>query len=230
MDLLIDTIQVEPLSVFEQNVLNALSIYNIEMGKMVSVQASKIDLEDIQLSLKGNEQAFARLIKRYEKSIAAQMWRFTRDPVILDELVQDVFIEVFNSLKRFKGHSSFYFWIRRISLRVGYRYWKRKGREQSRFVDPDEIELEALKAPEKSQPSEAAEMLYTLLKTLPVKERMVLTLHYFDGCDMNEVAERMGWSRALVKVSAYRARQKLRAKLIQAGFGDDHEPRSTQSG
>jgi len=57
-----------------------------------------------------------------------------------------------------------------------------------------------------------------LLETLPPKDRLVLTLFYFEGWDMGEIAERVGWSRTLVKVRAHRARRKLRALLEEEGF------------
>ena len=65
---------------------------------------------------------------------------------------------------------------------------------------------------------EAAERLYGLLGQLPPQERVVLTLYYFEECGTREIAERMGWSRSLVKVRAHRARKKLR-KLMEQGTG-----------
>jgi len=44
-------------------------------------------------------------------------------------------------------------------------------------------------------------------------------LHYFEGCDTREIAERVGWTRSLVKVRAFRARKKLKALLEEAGYG-----------
>ena len=59
------------------------------------------DQNDIQASLNGDEQAFARLVRKYEQQVADLMWRFTRDRQQLAELVQDVFVEVYFSLPRF---------------------------------------------------------------------------------------------------------------------------------
>jgi len=108
--------------------------------------------------------------------------------------------------------------LRKIATRVGYRHWKTAARDRRhRQVLAGKIP-EVLDAPEEHTPSEAAEYLYTILNTLPPKERLVLTMLYFEGCDTYEIAEHIGWSRTLVKVRAYRARQKLRALLEDAGY------------
>ena len=59
-------------------------------------------------------------------------------------------------------------------------------------------------------PAEAAAVLQALLARLPPDDRLVLTLMYFEECGTQEVAERMGWSRAKVKTQALRARRKMK--------------------
>ncbi len=56
-------------------------------------------------TLKGDGQAYARQVKRYQERVASRMWRFTRDTVHHQELVQDVFVEAFLSLKTYKGRA-----------------------------------------------------------------------------------------------------------------------------
>jgi RNA polymerase sigma-70 factor, ECF subfamily len=177
---------------------------------------SDADRRDIDASLRGDAQAFRRLVERYQAPVSAQMWRFTRDPVVQEELVQDVFVEVYQSLRRFRGSAPFLHWIRRIATRVGYRHWKYQARDQRLH---DALRLEPERAPEAMEASEAAEYLFAILGQLAPKDRLVLTLMYFDECDSNEIAATMGWSPTLVRVRAHRARQRLRALLTKAGYG-----------
>jgi RNA polymerase sigma-70 factor (ECF subfamily) len=175
------------------------------------------DRRDIDASLLGSATAFRRLMERYNSGVHGQMWRFSRDPLVVDELVQDVFVEVYQSLKTFRGDAPFVHWLRRIATRVGYRYWKQQARrrriDESLHVQPD-----AVRPPEAMAPSEAAEQLHGILEQLAPKDRLVLTLMYFEECDSQEIAARMGWSATLVRVRAHRARQKLRALLKEAGY------------
>ena len=176
------------------------------------------DRRDIAASLDGDERSFARLIERYEGTVAHQMWRFTRDEAELESLTQEVFVEVYFSLAGYKAKAPFLHWLRRIATRVGYRYWKRQARERDRreTLDTWRADFEVSTRPE--EPTEAAELLFGLLEQLPPKDRLVLTLLYFEELDTREIGERLGWSRSLVKVRAFRARQKLKTMLEDEGM------------
>jgi RNA polymerase sigma-70 factor (ECF subfamily) len=179
---------------------------------------SQEDREDIDQCRMGDEEAYARLVRRYETLIARQMWRFTRNPQRLEELVQEVFVEVYTSLYSYKGTAPFEHWLRRIATRVGYRFWKHKSRDNERREKLELNKREIMSVAAKASPSEAAEYLFDLLQTLPAQERMVLSLLYFEGWNTQEIADHMGWSRSLVKVRAFRARKKLKKKLELAGY------------
>ncbi len=181
------------------------------------------DRLDIRASLEGEEDAYARLVRRYQPLVSAQMWRFTRDRDILAELAQDVFVEVYLSLGSYRGRAPFLHWVRRIATRVGYRYWKRQARERRRRVAFAEWKRSPPSLGMDPSPSEAAVYLQALLEQLDPPDRLVLTLQCFEGCNTREIADRTGWSRALVKVRAHRARCKLRAKLTRMGWrrGED---------
>jgi RNA polymerase sigma-70 factor, ECF subfamily len=171
------------------------------------------DQHDIEGTLAGDDLAFARLVGRYQEVITAQMWRFTRDPIILEELIQDVFVEAYRSLKNYKGKAPFLHWLRRIATRVGYRHWKQNAREQKRreSLELNREELAMTGSPK--TPSRAAELLHEVLAQLKPNDRLVLTLHYLEGCSTAEIADWTGWSRAAVKVRAFRARKKLKEML-----------------
>ena len=167
------------------------------------------DWRDIQASLSGSSAAYGRLVRRYEEKVAAQMWRFSRNPDICESLVQDVFVEAYYSLERFRGDAPFLHWLRRIATRAGYRFWKQRKK------DADVISWEeAFGAVEPDAPFDAAKagtLLHALLAQLPPADRLVLTLMYFEECSVKEIADRMGWTRGMTKMRAYRARKKLKA-------------------
>ncbi|MBM4017471.1 MAG: RNA polymerase sigma factor [Planctomycetes bacterium] len=166
------------------------------------------DQPDIAAALGGDEAAFARLIRRHEAAVGALMWRFTRSAADRDELVQDAFVEAYFGLRRFRGEAPFGHWLKRIATRVGYRFWKRRSRR------PAAAALAAIDLPapaEDPEPGAAGAAAHALLARLPPKERLVLTLMYFDNCSVREIAVRMGWTRGMVKMRAFRARRRLRA-------------------
>jgi RNA polymerase sigma-70 factor, ECF subfamily len=185
------------------------------IGTDLTETVSAEDGRDIRETLSGNGDAYERLIRRYQNSVTSRMWRFTRNPVVLEELVQDVFVEAYFSLKSFKGRAPFLHWIRRLATRVGYRYWKTESRNRRHRQSLTEYLTEPVQ-PEALQPFEAARTVHRVLAALPPADRLVLTLYYFDECDTTEIADQTGWSRTLVKVRLHRSRKKLKALLEES--------------
>lgn len=188
-------------------------------GITLAETVSEKDQQDITASLNGDSEAYGQLVRRYQGQVAAQMWRFTREPVVLEELVQDVFVEAYFSLKGFRGRAPFLHWLRRVAIRVGYHYWKSKARRRDREEPLTETILKLTAAPDKLTSYEAAEAVFGLLAKLPASDRLVLTLFYLEECDTEEIASRTGWNRTLVKVRLHRARKKLKRILNESSSG-----------
>ena len=170
-----------------------------------------LDLQDIRACLAGDQDAYARLVFRYEKQVASLMWRFTRDKQLLEELTQDVFVEAYFGLAGYTGKGAFMNWLWRIATRVGYRFWKNQAKNSQTASLPSP-EFLADKHSENKQISadQAGEILTYLLSKLKPKDRLVLTLHYFQQLPFKEIAERTGWATAAVKMRAHRAKKKLK--------------------
>lgn len=174
-----------------------------------------VEMAQINAARSGNEDAYRQLLNQYQPTISTQMRRFSRDRVVVENLVHDVFVEAFMSLESFKGRSPFEHWLRKVAVRVGYRHWKTEARDKRRLAQlREEHEL----APKFSEPPTAAidahEQLHIVLAKLGPRDRLVLTLLYWDGHSVAEAAKLAGWTQAMVKVQAHRARKKLK-KLLE---------------
>jgi RNA polymerase sigma-70 factor (ECF subfamily) len=209
---------ISPAWTFVLYVTDILSEKAKSMMERTGEQASEIeqtlDTDDVRLSRRGDPDAYTRLIERHQQEIGKIMWRFSRNPMIHEELVQDVFVEAYISLATYKERAPFAHWLRRIATRVGYRHWKQKTREKKfeRFSleDWDRLSTEPT---EEIDPSQAAALLHNLLGQLPPRDRLVLTLRYLEGCDVAETAHRTGWTKSMVKVQTFRAKRKLQKLL-----------------
>jgi RNA polymerase sigma-70 factor (ECF subfamily) len=180
-------------------------------------ESDELDLRQCRQVLGGDNQACAELFKRHEARIARLMWRFTRDRGTQAELVHEVFVQVYLSLPGFRPRrATFEHWLFRIATRVGYQFWKRQARRRRMQplgeFDPAAV---AAAAADRTDPAAAAETLHRLLAQLPSADRLVLTLKYFEDCSMKEIARRTGWNETLVKMRAYRARQRLKRIIEQ---------------
>lgn len=180
-----------------------------------------VELENVRQSRQGDSDAYRRLIERNQEHVSRILWRFSRDRLVHEELVQDVFVEAYMSLRSYRGKAPFANWLSRIATRVGYHYWRQIARrhktenfsleEWDRVADPREP------GPEEMDPGRAAALVHRLLAMLGPRDRLVLTLRYLEGCDVAETAHRTGWTKGMVKVQSLRARKRLEKLLAQAG-------------
>lgn len=168
------------------------------------------DLAEARAAAAGDDAAFSRLFDRHAAAIARRMGRYTRDPNQLQELVQDVFVEAFLHLSKYKGRAPLQHWLARLATRVGFRFWRRERRRRRVLA----LSLEAgaeLQVAHVVQTAETAESLCELRTRLAERDRLVLSLLYWEGCTVQETAARLGWTEGMVKVQAHRARKRLRA-------------------
>jgi RNA polymerase sigma-70 factor (ECF subfamily) len=171
------------------------------------------DRADITASLAANGEAYRRIVGRHQSSIARRMRRFAASASEIEELVQDVFVEAYFSLAKFSGRAPFEHWLNRIATRVGYAHLKQRLKWKKRSGDAQP--LEQLASAEPPSAAEAADALHHVLDRLGPRDRLVITLLHLENRTVAETASLTGWSQAMVKVQAYRARSKLR-KLLEA--------------
>ena len=199
-------------------------VYNLMESEFVAEDRQKTnaslaaELQDVRQSRRGDSDAYTRLIKQHQPQVSRIMWRFSRDHLVHEELIQDVFVEAYLSLGSYREKAPFGHWLSRIATRIGYRYWKqlaRRGKTESfSLAEWDQLPD---KSPDNIDPGRAAEMLYRLLGQLRPRDRLVLTLRYLEGCDVAETARRTGWTKSLVKVQSRRARKRLEKLFAEAG-------------
>lgn len=173
-------------------------------------------VSDVHKAVNGDAEAFGSLVDCHFAAIGKQMRHFSRDATVCDELVQDVFVEAFLSLGTYRSEAPFEHWLSRIATRVGYRHWKQKKKE------PIKVQLQDWDAiapnVDTLEHSEAADLLFDLLSRLKDKDRLILTLIYFENLDYVEVADRMGWNLTMTRLKTHRARNRLRDLAKREGL------------
>ncbi len=176
-------------------------------------ETDELDLADVAATLDGDEEAYRNIVERHSAAVQKQMRNFARDPGTAEELAQDVFVEAFLGLAKFRGDAPFRHWLARIATLTGYAYWKKRDKEKKKVQLHENMEVEAADPepdPDRPDPDAAARLLYDLLSTLPADDRMAMTLMYLENLGQEEIAKRLGWTRVMVAVRIYRAKQKLR--------------------
>jgi RNA polymerase sigma-70 factor (ECF subfamily) len=191
---------------------------------MVNDAKSSADAEVIYRVLSGNVNAFERLLKKYEYHVV----RIVNKHIPFDkveEVAQEVFVRVYQSLPNFRRDDSFKQWLSTIAIRTCYDFWRKHYRYReipvSSLSERHQVWLEEAMATRSTQSfderdaqKEAREILDWALDRLSPEDRMVLELVYLEGYSVKEAAELLGWSAVNVKVRSFRARKKL-YKLIK---------------
>jgi RNA polymerase sigma-70 factor (ECF subfamily) len=176
------------------------------------------EIQEVEQAQSGDGDAYARLIERYQGPIAQQMWRFTRDPDRHAELVEDVFVNAYGSLRSYRGAAPFLHWLRKIAVRTGYAHWRQEKRSRRERPLDEEAARTLADAPADHDAREAGELVHRVLAELPPRDRLALTLMYLEERSVAEIAGLTGWSVTMVKVQLWRSRAKLKKALLARGF------------
>ncbi len=185
------------------------------------------DSEVVAASLLGESDAFAAIVERYSPAIRTLVASFFRNRHQVDDVVQETFVKAFFHLKSYRGEAPLAFWLKKIAVRLCYRELKRAARTQA-LDAPDSADsgqeagpalLDAVlrgKVEDEAARLEQRLLLEKLLARLGAAERLILQLSVVEGRSTKEIAELTGWSRANVKVRAFRARRALKQEFLAA--------------
>ena len=139
-----------------------------------------------------------------------------------EELVQIIFVKVFQKLDQWAGEAPLAHWVSRLAVNTCLNELRsEKARPELRWADLNEDESLALQqlvqGVEESASNQvsARDLANRLLELLPPQDRLILTMLDLEGRTAREAAKLMGTNATLVKVRAFRARQKLRKHLAQ---------------
>jgi len=171
----------------------------------------------------GDERTFREFVNQHSDRVFNTALGLLQDTENAEDVTQEVFIEVFRSVVRFKGECSITTWIYRITVQKSLehirnsRRKKRAGILLSLFGKEDQVKLTA-DAPfyhpgVQLENKERAAILFHAIAALPLNQRTVFTLHKVEGLPQAEIAAIMGNSVSSVESLMFRARQNLRKIL-----------------
>lgn len=166
------------------------------------------DLELAQRSTAGDVAAQRQLFRAHRSRVQRTLFRILGSNQDMEDLVQDVFLEVFRSLHQFRGEAKLSTWIARITARVATGTF---GRRKPAADSLDSVQLEAAgpSAEEVANLREAARHLYAALDRIDPVHRIAFALHAIDGLPLKEVAEITESSLVATKSRVWRARRDL---------------------
>lgn len=178
----------------------------------------------IERILAGDEAAFTELVRRYEGKVYQLALRLTGNQMDANDVIQEVFLSVYQKLHTFRGQAAFSSWLYRITANASFARLNQRKRQASVSID------DVLPAVEGQSPGgtfsewsqkpdtilfnkEARAALEQAINDLPEEFRTVVILRDVENQSNQDVAELLNLSVAAVKSRLHRARLALRRKL-----------------
>jgi RNA polymerase sigma-70 factor (ECF subfamily) len=170
--------------------------------------------------LGGRRDAFGDLVSRYQARLYNAAIRLVDNPEDAADVVQDAFLNAYQSLRSFKGDAEFFTWLYRIAFNTAISL-KRKRRAAVSLeasangehgLEPDDPS-EYVRPGLALQRSEEERLLYAALARLSGEHRDVLVMKDLEGLKYEEIAEVMGVPIGTVRSRLHRARLELRDLL-----------------
>ena len=169
--------------------------------------------ELIKMLKKGKEEAYYELINLYGNKLLRTCYLMIKDEKESEDIVQETFINVFKYIKNFKGESSLYTWIYRISQNIT----KDRLKTKVTIVPYEDNEIESNSPENITIINIDREALRTELDKLSFIYKQVLVLFYFDDLSIKEISEILDEKEGTIKSKLSRGRNLLREALVDGG-------------
>lgn len=175
----------------------------------------------------GNKAAFDKLVLKHKDRIFNLCFRFLGDYQEANDSAQEVFVNAYRSLKRFRFESAFGTWLYRIAVNtcknkvksLDYRYAKRMVYLDNPGAVQDgyglEISDETQSPLAELEKKERMELIQRAIESLPPEQKMVVILRDIQGLPYDDIADITGYGLGTVKSRLSRARLELRRKLMK---------------
>lgn len=170
------------------------------------------DLLLVDRCLDGQQAAARELFRHQQGRVQATLYRVLGRNRDMEDLLQEVFIQVFKSLRNFRGEARLSTWIDRIAVRVAYRYISKKSANRLTLELIDEPMSGSSPPDRRALAREGVRRFYSALDSLSPAGRIAFTLFELDGRSIAEVAEVVGASVTATKLRIWRARRALHKK------------------
>ena len=184
--------------------------------------AEELDAGELVPAVLQHDEAAAREMVRRLHPLVSKLVRSHRPRRAAEEdLCQMIFIKIFQKLPQFSGKVPLTHWVSRVAINTCLnQIQSEKIRPELRYADLSEEEAAVVQnlasTSEEVAPDlkfAARDLVEHLLVALKPRERLVIDLLYLQQLSIAEIQERTGWNASLVKVRAFRARQKLKQQL-----------------
>ena len=183
----------------------------------------------------GDRDALGEFYRQYKNEVARNLHRVlgpARRQSELEDVMQEVFIEAFRSIARFRGDSKITTWLYRVCVNVALQRL-RKVKRRNEVSDEDVAEFKTDQTPEMGLDARRRiHAVYCILDKLADKKRIVFVLHEIEGLEPKEIAAIVGAPVLTVRTRLHYARKEFyeRAAKDPSLDGVNHRKNESNEG
>ena len=208
--------------------------YNILFESRINVRnyATMVSPEQnlIEELIKGKDWAFKALVDNYQQKVYNTCLGFIKNPEDADDLTQEVFIEVFCSIIKFRMESKLSTWIYRIAVTKSLESLRARKRKKrfAIFRSLFDSDKSVMEIPDFNHPgiiaenSERSKIIFQAMDKLPESQNTAYTLHKIEGLSYEEIASIMKKTVSSVESIMHRAKSNLQ-KYLYDYYSSDHK-------
>ena len=177
-------------------------------------------IQDTELLLQfrdpeNKERAFTAIIKKYQEKLYWHIRRMVVEHEDANDVLQNVFIRVWNGLENFREDSQLYTWLYRIATNECLSYLEQQKRKSALSFDEMESGLSnKIVADKYFDPNKLEWKLQLAIQQLPEKQRIVFTLRYYDEMPYEEMSRVLDTSEGALKASYHHAVKKIEDYIL----------------
>ena len=155
------------------------------------------------------EKAFTRIIKKYQEKLYWHIRRLVIHHEDANDVLQNVFIKVWNGLDNFREDAQLYTWLYRIATNESLTYLEQQKKKSLVSIDNEDSITAQLKSEKDFDANKIEWKLQMAIRQLPEKQRLVFNLRYYDEMPYEEMSRVLDTSEGALKASYHHAVKKI---------------------
>ncbi len=190
----------------------------MSLSNVVSSRAEQDDMQLVAASKKGDQDAFAQLVQRYQRRVFNLVYRMLQHYEEATEITQETFLAAWQGLPSFRGDARFPTWLYRIAYNCSLKSLEQRKRDKAL---QEALQAEQVLEHADSDKSADAQLevhdrqafIQEHIAGLPAKYRVVLILRHLQDMTYEEMAEILTMPIGTIKTHLFRARNLLKERL-----------------
>ncbi|NLD47559.1 MAG: RNA polymerase sigma factor [Clostridiaceae bacterium] len=186
------------------------------MDKMNLYKQKNIDAVLVEKALKGDTEAFSKLVHKYEYKLYCFLYKITFSKEDAEDLCQETFIRAYNKLYKYDDRWAFTTWLYKMAINVSNNSYKKKKHSTCSYDEVPDVQCDLNDLPEIAfEIKDNRKQFFKLINSLSFEQKTAVCLRYFHDLAYKDIGHIMNISQDAARMKVQRAKNILCEKLDQ---------------